>query len=111
MFRAPYLLLFALILAFSGAGCEQKKTAAQLNAEKEKVWREQQRLKAAKYYQDLIDKFPDSPHVAEAKTRLLALGPIATPKGATPKPGGSPKPSGSPKPGAAVAAASPKPKS
>jgi len=110
MFRASYLLLFACLIVFSGAACEQKKTAAQINAEREKLWQQQQKVRAAKYYQDLIDKFPDSPHVAEAKTRLLALGPVATPKaGVTAKPAGSPKPGPSPNP--AGAAASPKPKS
>jgi outer membrane protein assembly factor BamD (BamD/ComL family) len=111
MFRASYLLLFAVVIVLSGGACEKKKTAAQLNAEKEKVWQGQQKLRAAKYYQQLIDAYPDSPHVAEARTRLAALGPIATPARA----GGPAKPAASAKPGAspaaATAAASPKPKS
>lgn len=86
----PLLGAVALILAFSA--CEEKKTAAQANAEKEKAWHVQQKAKAAKYYQELLDKYPDSEHAAEAKQRLEALGPIATPKGATPKPAGGAKP-------------------
>ncbi len=73
---------FALTVALGLglAACQKKKTAAEIRAEKEKVWRVEQRSRAAKYYHDLIEKYPDSQFVAEAKQRLAAMGPVATPK-------------------------------
>ena len=85
----PYallLLLCAPLLLLEVVGCEQKKTTAELNLEKQKAWQAQQKGRAAKFYQELITKYPESPFVPEAKQRLQAMGPIA----GTPKPGGKP---------------------
>jgi hypothetical protein len=88
----PLFLFPLLLLALALGGCEGKKTAAQLNLEKQKAWQAQKKERAARTYQELIEKFPDSEHVAEAKQRLAAIGPVATPKGSTPRPAGtSPK--------------------
>ncbi len=75
----PFLLLAAL-MATGPIGCEQKKTAAQLHAEKEAVWRTDKHQKAIKYYQDLAQKYPDSPYAAQAKERLAAMGASAQAK-------------------------------
>lgn len=75
---AGFLLLFALSLGQVGCG-EKKKSDAELKEEKVKQWRERQRQQAIKYYNELIKNYPDSPHAAEAKQRLDALGPAATP--------------------------------
>ena len=73
-------LLLAFILSFGLNGCKEKtKSSAELNREKEKVWRERQRVQAIKYYGELIKTYPDSPHVEEAKKKLEALGPATTP--------------------------------
>ena len=73
-------LLLALSLICGLTGCKPKtKSTAEQNLEKEKVWRERQRLQAIKYYGELIKNYPDSPHVEEAKKKLEALGPATTP--------------------------------
>jgi TolA-binding protein len=71
------LLLIAL-LALTACG-EKKKSDADLKIEKEKAWRERQRVQAIKYYGELVKTYPDSPHAAEARRRLEALGPVPTP--------------------------------
>jgi hypothetical protein len=75
-------LAFAAAVAFSA--CEHKKTAAELQAEKVKAFQEQQKIKAAIAYHKLIERYPDSPYAEQAKQRLAAMGPVATPK-PTPK--------------------------
>ena len=65
------------LLLLGTAGCESKKTAAEVKAEQEKAWRAKARVEAAKYYQQLIQQYPDSPYTDEARQRLQALGPIA----------------------------------
>jgi outer membrane protein assembly factor BamD (BamD/ComL family) len=80
-------LILALAVAFASAGCEQKKTAAQEKVELDKLKKEERKQKAAKFYEDLVKKFPDSEFAEQAKKRLQALGPVGTPGGkATPKP-------------------------
>jgi len=73
-------LLLALAIAVGGSGCEQKKTAAELQADKVTAFRKRQKNEAIKAYTQLVNKYPDSEHVAEAKERLKVLGPLpATP--------------------------------
>jgi TolA-binding protein len=73
-------LLIAFIFSLGFAACaEKKKSDAELNKEKEVKWRERQRQQAIKYYGELVKNFPDSPHAEEAKKKLEALGPAATP--------------------------------
>jgi TolA-binding protein len=72
-------LLVLLALTLSSLSCKKAPDPAALKAKEDAAWREKQRLQAAKYYSELIKNFPDSPNVEEAKTRLEALGPIATP--------------------------------
>jgi predicted Zn-dependent protease len=87
MLKLVPLLLGALFLSFAETGCEQKKTQAQLNAEKDKLAKEERKKQAVKFYQELVEKYPDSEYAAQAKARLQAIGPVATPAGgkATPK--------------------------
>lgn len=79
---ALHLFLLAAVVAFGSAACSKQKTQAQLNAEREKVWREQQRQKAVRYYTELVEKYPDSPFTEQAKERLEQLGPVAGKGGA-----------------------------
>lgn len=79
MLKTASLLLAAALLCFASTGCEQKKSAAELKAAQDKIKREEKRLRAAKYYEELITKFPDSEFAEEAKKRLQALGPAGTP--------------------------------
>ena len=74
MFKKTLLLLLTAALCLGATACKAKQTEAQLNAEAEKKWREQQGKKAVKYYKELAEKFPDTPQAAEAKERLRALG-------------------------------------
>lgn len=55
------------------AGCEQKKSAAEVHAEKEKAWRIAQRPKAIKYYGKLLKNYPDSEYAEKARARLDAM--------------------------------------
>ena len=79
MLKKLLLILMSAAICLGTVACTKKKTAAQQAAEKEKVWREQQRIKAAKYYRDLSEKYPDSEYAAKAKERLQGLGPVPTP--------------------------------
>lgn len=73
-------LLLVVVISLGPVACKPKpKSESELKAEKEKAWRERQRLQAIKYYGELIKNYPESPHVEEAKKRLEALGPAATP--------------------------------
>lgn len=78
-------ILLAAAFAFGAAACSGKKTAAEMQAEKEKAWREEQRAKAIKYYSELTEKFPDSQYAPKAKERLNSLGaqPVAAAAGKT----------------------------
>jgi hypothetical protein len=73
-----------LIAALSGAavGCKKEKTQAELQAEKTKVFREKQKKAAAQAYQDIVDKYPDSPFAEQAKQKVQELGgvPAKTPE-------------------------------
>jgi len=80
MLKTLSLIFVAALLASGMTGCEQKKTAAQLRAEREKAWAADKKVRAAKFYGILAQKYPDSPYAAQAKQRLAALGPVATPK-------------------------------
>lgn len=76
--KLPLLLALAGVLSMTA--CEKKKTAAEMQKEKVDAFRKHQKIEAMKAYTDLVNKFPDSDHVAEAKERLKALGPMpATP--------------------------------
>jgi outer membrane protein assembly factor BamD (BamD/ComL family) len=75
MLKKFSLLLLAAAVCFAGTGCEHKKTLAELQAEKAKVFRDKQKIAAIKSYNDLITKYPDSEFAAKAKERLAALGP------------------------------------
>jgi hypothetical protein len=73
-------LLFVLGCLLSITACGKKKTGAELQKEKVDAFRKHQKIEAIKAYTDLVNKFPDSEHVAEAKEKLRALGPMpATP--------------------------------
>jgi len=73
-------LVLTLVSVLSATACKPEKTAAQKQAEKVDAFRKHQKLEAIKAYTDLVNKFPDSEHVAEAKERLKVLGPLpATP--------------------------------
>ncbi|MHA3771384.1 hypothetical protein ACXR0O_07595 [Verrucomicrobiota bacterium sgz303538] len=67
-------ILLAVAIAFGAAACSGKKTAAQEQAEKEKVWRAKQRTRAVEYYSEIVEKFPDSQYANQAKERLNAMG-------------------------------------
>jgi outer membrane protein assembly factor BamD (BamD/ComL family) len=76
--KLPLLLLLAALLSITA--CTKKKTAAELQQAKVDAYRKHQKIEAIKAYTDLVNKFPDSEHVAEAKERLKTLGPLpATP--------------------------------
>jgi Outer membrane lipoprotein len=76
------LSLLAVIICLGNAACEQKKTQAEVQAEKVKTFRKQQMDKAIASYEELITKYPDSEFAPEAKARLLKLQPAGSP---TPK--------------------------
>lgn len=100
MLKPLHFVLIAALLGLSLTACDSKKTAAQLQLEKEKAWRADKLQRSAKFYQILIDKYPDSPHAAEARQRLAAMGPLV----------GTPKPASTARPATAAAKpASPKP--
>ena len=86
MLKFVPLLLSAVFLTFAETGCEKKKTQAQLNAERDKLAKDERKKQAVKYYQELVDKYPDSEFAAQAKERLRAIGPVATPPGGKPAP-------------------------
>jgi TolA-binding protein len=72
--------ILALVCASFALGLTAcKKSSNELKAAEEAKWRADQKQKAIKNYQDLIKKYPESPFAAQAKQRLSALGPAATP--------------------------------
>jgi outer membrane protein assembly factor BamD (BamD/ComL family) len=75
---APLFLLAAIVCLGAGA-CEQKKTQAEVQAEKVKTFRKQQMDKAIASYKELIAKYPDSEFAPEAKARLQKLQPAGSP--------------------------------
>ena len=77
MLKRSALLLFAAALCLGGAACDQKKTQAELMAEKKKEFRVKQKQVAIKAYKDLVDKYPDSEFAPKAKEKLKQLGPPA----------------------------------
>jgi hypothetical protein len=81
MLNRLVLLLLAAVLAVGATACKKKQTTAEKRAEEVKAFRVRQKQMAAKAYQDIITKYPDSEFAAQAKERLQALGPVAeTPK-------------------------------
>ena len=74
---APLCLL--AVVGLGGGACEQKKTQAEMQAEKVKTFRKQQMDKAIASYKELITKYPDSEFVPEAKARLQNLQPAGSP--------------------------------
>ena len=77
MLKRSALLLLAAAFCLGGTACDQKKTQAELMAEKKKEFRVKQKQVAIKAYQDLVDKYPDSEFTPKAKARLQQLGPPA----------------------------------
>ncbi len=69
-------LLVAVAILGGMTACKPKPTAAQLQAEKVKQFRERQRVEAIKAYKALVDKYPDSEFAPKAKERLGSLGPL-----------------------------------
>jgi outer membrane protein assembly factor BamD (BamD/ComL family) len=74
MAKTLHLVLLVALFALGATACEKKKTAAQMHAEKQAAWQADKRQRAIKYYQDLAQKYPDSPYAAQAKERLAAMG-------------------------------------
>lgn len=72
--KLPLLLVLVFLPGFTA--CEKQKTSAELQAEKVNAFRKHQKIEAIKAYTDLVNKFPDSEHVPEAKERLKTLGPM-----------------------------------
>ena len=73
-----YLLALTCVLSFTA--CTKKKTAAELQKDKVDAFRKKQKVEAIKAYTELVNKYPTSEHVAEAKEKLRVLGPMpATP--------------------------------
>ena len=79
MARPLPLLSTLLLAALLSVGCEKEKTPSDNKAEKEQQWRVRQKQQAAKYYSELVKKYPDSPYAAQAKEKLKVLQPPATP--------------------------------
>jgi hypothetical protein len=79
MLKTLLLVLLSTALCLGATGCKKKLTAAQQKAEQDKKWREEQRIRAAKYYDEIVKKYPDSEFAAKAKQRLQELGPVPTP--------------------------------
>ena len=81
MLKRLALLLLAAVLLAGIPACKNKQTSAEKRAEEVKAFRVRQKQMAAKAYQDIVTKYPDSEFAAQAKERLQALGPVAeTPK-------------------------------
>lgn len=78
--KSLHYILLAAAIALVFPACGGKKTAAEAAALELKNRQEAQKVKAAIYYQKLIDTYPDSPYTEQARARLQALGPVATPK-------------------------------
>lgn len=75
-----FLLLAGLPLLLSLAACEQKKSAAELKTEAEQRVRADKLVKARKYYNELVQKYPDSPYAEQARQKLQAMGPAPVAK-------------------------------
>ncbi len=74
------LLLLATLLCLGGAGCKEKQTLAEQQAQKKVEFRAKQKQVAIKAYKDLVDKYPESEFTPKAKEKLQRLGPpSATP--------------------------------
>ncbi len=83
MFRKFLVLLLAGCLCMTGACGKPKQTQAEIQAGKVKTFRDRQKKAAIGAYKDLVEKYPDSPHAAQARQKLQELGP---PPAATPRP-------------------------
>jgi hypothetical protein len=71
---------FVILSLLSLAACEKKKTSAEVHQEKIDAFRKHEKIEAIKAYTDLVNKYPESEHIAAAKERLKVLGPLpATP--------------------------------
>jgi TolA-binding protein len=69
-------------MGLGAVGCKKDKTQAEMQAEKVKVFRERQKKAAARAYQDIVEKYPDSSFAEQAKQKVQELGgpPAATPE-------------------------------
>ena len=77
--KLPYLVALVGVLNLTACG-EKKKTSAEMQKAKVDAFRKQQKIEAIKAYTDLVNKYPDSEHIAAAKEKLKVLGPLpATP--------------------------------
>jgi uncharacterized protein HemX len=74
MFRKLSVLVLIAALFGGAVGCKKEKTQAELQAEKTKAFREKQKKAAAQAYQDIVDKYPDSPFAEQAKQKVQELG-------------------------------------
>jgi outer membrane protein assembly factor BamD (BamD/ComL family) len=88
MLKFVPLLLCLALCGLGTTSCTKKKTLAQINAEKMQAEKAKRKALAAKYYEELVTKYPDTEFAAQAKARLQALGPIL---GADGKPTPAPK--------------------
>ena len=82
MLRNIFALLLLASFGSSLVGCKKEKTQAEQQAEKVKVFRDRQKKAAARAYQDIVEKYPDSPYAEQAKQKVEALGGVGAP---TPK--------------------------
>lgn len=74
-----YVTLAALAMLGGPIGCKKKPTSAEVDQAKEQAERDKAKAQAAKYYQEITEKYPDSEFAAKARERLSAIGPVATP--------------------------------
>lgn len=81
MLRKLFTFLLIAVLSGGAAGCKKEKTQAEIQAEKVKAFRERQKKAAVQAYQDIVEKYPDSPFAEQAKQKVQELGgvPAATP--------------------------------
>ena len=82
MLRQSLALLLIALLSGGLVACKKEKTQAELQAEKVTAFRERQKKAAARAYQDLVEKYPDSPFAEQARQKVQALGgvPAAAPE-------------------------------
>lgn len=79
MLKKLFVALLSTALCFGAAGCKKKMNAAEAKAAAEGKKREEKRQRAAKYFQEIAAKYPDSEFASKARERLSSIGPVATP--------------------------------